>query len=259
LEQGDPQGEEAPRTLLAMTLQNCPKLTQVFFHEGIVTHAAFSPDGRHVLTASWDNTARVWDAATGQPITHPLKHQERVDHAAFSPDKRRVLTASWDKTARVWDILSDDRAAGDLILLAQLLSGSRVETNGALVPLKPQELRAAWQALREKYPSDFVGSDREVLAWHRREAADCEAQKVWDSAVWHLDRLIASGPVQGGLFARRGRAYAGIGRWEEAIADDSKVIDMESNDATHWINRGDAYAELSRWDRASSDYLMLLR
>ncbi len=63
-------------------------------HEDYVNHAAFSPDGRRVLTASGDNTARVWDAATGQPITPPMKHEDNVSHAAFSPDGRRVVTAS---------------------------------------------------------------------------------------------------------------------------------------------------------------------
>ena len=35
--------------------------------------AAFSPDGKRIVTASLDKTARVWDAATGQPIGEPLK------------------------------------------------------------------------------------------------------------------------------------------------------------------------------------------
>ena len=65
--------------------------------------AAFSADGTRVVTASGDKTARVWDAATGTPVTRPLQHQDPVVSAAFSPDGTRVVTASWDKTARVWD------------------------------------------------------------------------------------------------------------------------------------------------------------
>jgi hypothetical protein len=72
-------------------------------HQGPVRSAAFSPDGTRVVTASSDNTARVWDAATGQPLTRPLEHQSAVWSAAFSPDGTRVVTASSDKTARVWD------------------------------------------------------------------------------------------------------------------------------------------------------------
>jgi tetratricopeptide (TPR) repeat protein len=68
-----------------------------------VNHAAFSPDGRWVVTASNDQTARVWDAATGQPISPPLKHQNYVNDATFSPDGRWVVTASSDHTARVWE------------------------------------------------------------------------------------------------------------------------------------------------------------
>ena len=38
-------------------------------HEGLVTGAAFSADGNRVVTASYDSTARVWEAATGKQIT----------------------------------------------------------------------------------------------------------------------------------------------------------------------------------------------
>ena len=56
-----------------------------------------------LVTASEDQTARVWDAATGQPLTGTLAHQGFVVSAAFSPDGTRVVTASEDQTARVWD------------------------------------------------------------------------------------------------------------------------------------------------------------
>ena len=48
--------------------------------------AAFSPDGTRIVTASYDKTARVWDAATGQPIGEPLKgHDGAVSSAALAP------------------------------------------------------------------------------------------------------------------------------------------------------------------------------
>jgi WD40 repeat protein len=66
--------------------------------------AAFSPDGKYIVTASHDKTARLWDAETGKPIGEPLTgHADAVLSAAFSPDGKRIVTASWDKTARLWD------------------------------------------------------------------------------------------------------------------------------------------------------------
>jgi len=34
-------------------------------HEGKVNCLAFSPDGKRIVTGSYDKTAKVWDAATG--------------------------------------------------------------------------------------------------------------------------------------------------------------------------------------------------
>lgn len=72
-------------------------------HQEDVTDAAFSPDGGRVATASLDDTARVWDGTTGQPLTPPLKYGSDVLCIAFSPEGRRVIAGGDDNTARIWD------------------------------------------------------------------------------------------------------------------------------------------------------------
>jgi WD domain, G-beta repeat len=69
-----------------------------------VSAVAFSPDGKRVLTGSYDNTARLWDAATGEAVATLKGHTAQVLAVAFSPDGRRVLTGSNDHTARLWDL-----------------------------------------------------------------------------------------------------------------------------------------------------------
>jgi WD40 repeat protein len=75
-------------------------------HTGPVNVARFSPDGLRVLTASTDQTARLWDAATGRELVRYSGHTASVEHAAFSPDCLHIVTASKDNTARVWDAAS---------------------------------------------------------------------------------------------------------------------------------------------------------
>jgi WD40 repeat protein/predicted Ser/Thr protein kinase len=111
LDQGDGAREERHRTRIAAALAQAPRLVHLWQHDHEVEHAAFSPDGSRIVTASRDHTARVWDAGTGEAVTPPLRHADIVWKAQFSPDGRRAVTASRDRTARVWDA-SNGQAVG---------------------------------------------------------------------------------------------------------------------------------------------------
>jgi tetratricopeptide (TPR) repeat protein len=72
-------------------------------HTAGVVSAVFSPDGRRVLTASRDYSARLWEAESGKLLATFQGHTGQVTSAVFSPDGRRVLTASLDNSARLWE------------------------------------------------------------------------------------------------------------------------------------------------------------
>ena len=55
-----------------------------------VRAVAFSPDGTKIATASWDRTARLWDAATGKPLGTPMKHDERGDGRGLQPGRQEA-------------------------------------------------------------------------------------------------------------------------------------------------------------------------
>ena len=68
-----------------------------------VSCCAFSPNGAHVVTASNDMTAHIWDAETGAVLRTLEGHDSSVFCCAYSPDGARVVTSSNNRTARIWD------------------------------------------------------------------------------------------------------------------------------------------------------------
>jgi WD40 repeat protein len=93
-----PQAEDALRqALLGLRTRG------IFREGGVVTSAAFDPQGKRVVTSNINGTARIWDVATRKEVV-VLQGPSSLNSAEFSPNGTVVVTGGADGAARLWDV-----------------------------------------------------------------------------------------------------------------------------------------------------------
>ncbi len=138
-------------------------------HTGDVNSAVFSPDGKTIVTASFDKTAKLWDAETGEHLADLKEHMGYVYSAVFSPacdddpiGGETILTASTDNTAKLWN-----GKTGELI--ADLV-GHKAEVNSAvfspdgktIVTASNDNTAKLWSGQTGEHLADLKGHDGDV-------------------------------------------------------------------------------------------------
>ena len=155
--------------------------TQIFSgHVDGVTAVAWSPDGRRIVTGSYDATIRVWDAVTGEELLS-LEHRHWVRSVACSPDASRIAAGS-DDGVRVWDAVTGEE-------LLSLEHGSQVES-------------VVWSPDGSRIAAGFVGDGVRVWDAVTGEGLfSLERSRLVRSVVWSPDgSRIAAGSAGGVRF-----------------------------------------------------------
>ncbi len=138
--------------------QTEPRLVLPVGHTDAIQTAVFSPDGKLALTASGDNTARIFEVATGKELQVLSGHTNYVSSAVFSPDSKLALTASGDKTARIFEV-----ATGKEL---QVLSGHTYLVSSAVFsPDGKLALTASWDSTARIFDVS-TGKELQVLSGH---------------------------------------------------------------------------------------------
>ncbi|KAK5202848.1 hypothetical protein LTR96_011230 [Exophiala xenobiotica] len=152
-------------------------------HSELVTAVAFSPNGRQIVSGSWDKTIRIWDATTGQVEKTLAGHSGAVDAVAFSPDGRQIVSGSRDNTIKIWDATTGQ--------VEKTLAGHSAGVTA--VAFSPDGRRIV------------SGSGDETI-------------KIWDATTGQVEKILAGhwSGVTAVAFLRDGRRIVS-GSWDKTI------------------------------------------
>ena len=167
-------------------------------HSADVVSVAVTRDGRRAVSASVDQTLKVWDLESGERLRTLEGHRGRVWSVALTEDGRRAVSASDDKTLKVWDLESGQALrtlegnSGGVGSVALTRDGRRAVSGSHDGTLKVWDLESG-EALRTlEGHSDAVGSvaltgdGRRAVSGSKR--LDCKGLGPGDGPTSPLDR-----------------------------------------------------------------------
>ena len=238
-------------------------------HGGPVKGLALSPDGRWLVSTSFDYTAVLWSVPDFSERRTLVGHEAAVNAAAFSPDGRYLVTAGDDRTLRVWkmDQLLDNAPAPEPKVLTghtakvvhltfsadgqRLASSSWDHTLGlwsvpafdnlAFLNGHDGPVNAA-QFTKDGLSLYSAGGDGHIRLWDIRQARYLRSpvENGWGINVLAIDEdldLLAYGTANGGM---RSVSFSGKGPSVDYAADGPPVVSLALDPETELIAFGNS-------------------
>jgi WD40 repeat protein len=218
-------------------------------HTAALRGGVFSTDGKLIVTVSDDRTARVWDAASGQPHGRPLTLARGLRSVAFSPNGKLVAIGSFDPQARalLWDT-ENGRIFKPLRGHGGPVRGIAFSADGNFVATASDDHRAGLWNARTGENTRYLPHDDIVrcVAFspdgkHLVTGSDDWIVRIWDVAGEQAPRLL-----RGHAQLARTAAYSPNGALIVTGSDDAtaRIWDVETGQTVH-ILQGHAGPVLS--------------
>jgi eukaryotic-like serine/threonine-protein kinase len=191
-------------------------------HQDVVSAVCYSPDGDAILTGSWDQTARLWDAATGSPLDVRVAHSGRLTSVSFLADGGAFVTSA-DDFAQIWDRSTGRPRFAPLMQLRSVSALCLSPDNTMIVTGGDRDHARAWR-LPSRFGHGIVlrhDDTVESITFSPDNGQALTASKDGTAQVWNVNdgapagpRLRHPQPVQNAVFSPDGKTVL-TGSWDE--------------------------------------------
>ena len=175
-------------------------------HTNFVYHVEFSPDGRRLVSASADRTARIWTLGASDAVV--IRHRDRVNDARFSPDGASVATAGWDGVVKVVPVTGGmERALR--VGRGRVYSVAFGPTSGTLAAASADRTVQYWGVDRTLVLRGHTGAVSSVAFSRRGDLVSASVDgtaRVWDVSTGE-ERIVLrghAGPIPSAAFSPDG-------------------------------------------------------
>ncbi|WP_446342811.1 protein kinase domain-containing protein [Coleofasciculus sp. F4-SAH-05] len=101
-------------------------------HTDEIRAIAISPDGKTLVSGSYDKTIKLWALRLGKPLHNVTGHSHRVTCVAISPNGQILASGSYDKTIKLWS-LSTGKLLNTLVSRADRVRDIVFSPNGQIL------------------------------------------------------------------------------------------------------------------------------
>jgi tetratricopeptide (TPR) repeat protein len=259
------------RTVRLWNYETGQSLGNPLLHPRAVQDVAFIADGRFIASSTDQGDVRVWDPATGEPLTPwlPLAYHEYSEYQSGSDVT--YAYALHGLRDREWNTTPAQHPLDDLVALSNLLASgttsATADASTASSRWNAESFRETWQRLKSAYPEDFSHPSAAIVNWHQRAALaytlyeklfpgfrDPNTPSLRYAAAWHLDRLLPllDRPTRNWLILRAGMKDH-LGQPDAALSDYTAALEMIPRDSALLEKRAELWIKQGEYTRAKDD------
>ena len=223
----------------------------LYGHHNKVMDVAFSPDGEHILSASFDGVVKIWDGVMGRELRTLKADLTHTSCLAVDPSGTRIASGGHDSIARVWNLATGEQLVEfeghkETVItdLAFSPDGKRVATAGGA-----DDTVKIWNAQS--------GDEIETLRGHtglvvgvafspdgqHLASVDYEAVRIWDANSFE-ELMVLRGhraPLSSAAFSPDGVHIASCGHdetvriWNISTGEELLRLHSDTQGGTHCL------------------------